>query len=102
MLRYVDSPAGDQVPPEWQHLILHATLTLDGQALLMGSDAFPNAYERPQGFSATVGIGVLSRAQEVFNAQAEGGRVQMPFQKTFWSTGFGVLVDRFGIPWEIH
>jgi PhnB protein len=68
----------------------------------MGSDAFPEAYKRPQGFSATVGIGELSRAQEVFNALAEGGQVQMPLQKTFWSAGFGVLVDRFGIPWEIH
>ena len=102
MLKFGDSPVADQVPREWQQRILHATLTMDGRDLLMGSDAFPNAYERPQGFSATVGVAELQRAREIFDALAEGGRVHMPFQKTFWSAGFGVLVDRFGIPWEIN
>lgn len=102
MLTYGASPMANQVPPEWQKRIIHATLVLDGQELLLGSDAFPGAYQRPQGFFVTLSIADLARAREIFQTLAEGGRVGMPFQETFWSAGFGVLVDRFGIPWEIN
>jgi PhnB protein len=102
LLRFSESPMAKEVPSEWQQRILHATLVLDGQEFLLGSDAFPNAYERPQGFAATLGIAAPTRAKEVFEALAEGGRVQLPFQETFWSAGFGVLVDQFGVPWEIN
>jgi PhnB protein len=40
--------------------------------------------------------------ERVFNALGEGGKVGMPFQKTFWAAGFGMLTDRFGIPWMIN
>jgi PhnB protein len=101
MLEYGESPMADQVPAQWQSRILHATLELGDQELL-GFDAFPDAYERPQGFSVTLGISEPATAKEVFLALAEGGRVQMPYQETFWSPGFGVLIDRFGVPWEVN
>jgi len=101
MLEYGESPMADQVPPQWQNRILHATLRLGDQELL-GTDAFPDAYERPQSFFVTLGISELAKAREVFASLAEGGRVQMPFQETFWSAGYGVLVDRFGVPWEVN
>lgn len=101
MLKFGESPLADQVPPQWQNRILHATLMLGDQELL-GSDAFPDAYERPQGFSVTLGISEPAKAKEVFLALAEGGRVHMPYQETSWSAGFGVLVDRFGMPWEVN
>jgi len=41
-------------------------------------------------------------AERVFQALAENGRIEMPLQKTFWANRFGVLVDRFGIPWSIN
>jgi PhnB protein len=40
--------------------------------------------------------------ERIFNALAENGTVQMPFQKTFWAAGFGMCVDRFGIPWMVN
>ena len=101
LLTFGDSPLASQVPPEWQSRILHATLVVGDQEFL-GSDAFPNAYEKPQGFSVTLGVAELSQAKNVFSLLAENGRVQMPFQETFWSPGFGVLVDRFSVPWEIN
>jgi PhnB protein len=101
LLRFGESPLGPQVPADWQARILHAHLQLDALSLL-GSDAFPGTYQRPQGFAVTLGLTELAQASRVFEALAEGGVVQMPFQATFWSPGFGVLVDRFGIPWEVN
>lgn len=102
LLRYGESPMAGQVPKEWQQKVIHATLVIDDQELL-GNDAFPNAFERPQGFAVTLG-GMQDpvKARELFNALAEGGRIALPFQETFWSAGYGVLTDRFGIPWEVN
>ena len=45
---------------------------------------------------------VPAEAERVFNALAEDGKVQMPLQQTFWTVRFGMLIDRFGIPWMIN
>ncbi len=101
MLAYGDSPMAGQVPPEWRKRIVHATLEWNGQTLL-GADAFPDAYERPRGFFVTVTLEGLERAKLLFEALADGGEVLLPFRETFWSPGFGVLTDRFGVPWEVN
>ena len=100
MMKYGDSPLADTVEPRWRDRILHATLKLGDQELL-GADVMPKDYARPQGFSVLLSLGGLAEAKRVFDALADGGRIHMPFQKTFWSEGFGVVTDRFGAPWEI-
>jgi PhnB protein len=62
----------------------------------------PDRYEKPQGISVSIGENNLGDAGRIFNALADGGTVQMEFQKTFWAAGFGMLVDRFGIPWMVN
>jgi len=89
------------VPAQWQSRILHAAL-VGSDLELLGSDAFPGAYEKPQGFCLTLGLSDLVRAREVFSMLSEGGVVKMPLQQTFWSPGFGVVVDQFGITWELN
>jgi PhnB protein len=101
MLKHGESPMAQQVPPELRDRIMHARLAL-GDKLLMGSDAPPQHHEPMQGFSVTLGIDDPVEAEGIFNALAEGGTVRMPFQKTFWAVGFGMLVDRFGTPWMIN
>ena len=101
MLAYGDSPMAEQVRPEWRNRIVHATLEWNGYTLL-GADVFPGGYERPRGFFVTVSVNGLERAKVLFEALAEGGEVKLPFQETFWSPGFGVLIDRFGVPWEVN
>lgn len=96
-----DSPMKDQVPPDWHHRVLHARLEVDGKAL-MGSDAPPDRYQRPQGFSVSLSVASAKDAERLFSGLADGGTVVMPLQKTFWSPGFGMAVDRFGIPWMIN
>jgi PhnB protein len=69
---------------------------------LMGADAPPDRYQKPQGFSLTVELKDEAEAGRIFDALAEKGTVEMALQETFWAVRFGVVVDRFGIPWTIN
>jgi PhnB protein len=101
MLAYGESPMASSTDPRWHGRIVHATLLL-GDIELTGVDMPPGAYERPQGFFVTLGVDGVESARQVFSALGQGGAVRVPFEQTFWSPGFGVVVDRFGIPWEIN
>ena len=101
MLTYGDSPLAAQTPLAWHGKILHATLTL-GDHTLAGVDHFGKEYEPAKGFFALMEVDDPAEAERVFAALSENGTVRMPIQETFWAMRFGVLVDRFGIPWEIN
>ena len=101
MFSHAGTPAEEQVPANWRDKIMHARM-LVGDEALMGSDAPPEHYEQTKGFSVSLSIDDPAEAEHVFNALAEKGTVKMPFQRTFWAVGFGMLVDRFGIPWMIN
>src|SRR5688572_18914700 len=100
MLTYGETPMAQSTDPRWHDRIVHATLIV-GDIELTGVDMLPGNYEHPQGFFVTLSIDGEARAKSVFDALSAGGSVQLPFQETFWSPGFGVLVDRYDIPWEI-
>ena len=101
MIPHEGTPAADHVPSEWRNKIMHARLVV-GDKVLMGSDAPPDRFEKPQGFSVTLGVDKPADAERIFQALAEGGAVQMPIQETFWAFRFGMLVDQFGIPWMVN
>ncbi len=101
MMSHRGTPAEGHVPPESLDRIMHGRITL-GDDLLMGSDALPGQYKKPEGFSVSLQIKDPAEAERVFHALAEGGEVQMPIQETFWAARFGMLVDRFGIPWMVN
>jgi PhnB protein len=101
MMTHAGTPAEQQVPAEWRDKILHARLTV-GDNVLMASDAPPGRYEQPKGFSVSIQINDRAEAERIFNALSENGTVQMPFEQTFWAAGFGMCVDRFGIPWMVN
>jgi PhnB protein len=102
MLPHEGSPAASQVPPEWQKKILHARMSI-GNAVLLASDAPPGRFHRPQGFSVNVTVNDVARAEQIFGALAENATaVTMPIAETFWARRFGMLTDRFGIPWMIN
>jgi PhnB protein len=90
-----------EVESRWHDRIVHATLQL-GEFDLMGADVFPADYRKPEGFFVALTIDDLAKAERVFSSLADGGEVLLPIQSTFWSAGFGVLVDRFAVPWEIN
>jgi PhnB protein len=101
MLSYGESPMSAQVEAQWHDRIVHASLQF-GEVELSGIDLLPKDYRKPEGFSVTLTIDGVERANQVFVALAEGGKVRVPFQKAFWSPGFGVVIDRFAIPWEVN
>jgi PhnB protein len=80
MMTYESRPGEYPVPAEWGRKILHATLRV-GDQVLMGADALPDRYQKPQGFSLTLGLKDPSQAERIFKALAENGTVEMPLQE---------------------
>jgi PhnB protein len=101
MIPHAGTPAGEHVPAEWRDKIMHARLSV-GDAVLMGSDSPPADYSAPGGFAVALHVNDPSEAERVFAALAEQASVRMPIQETFWAKRFGMLTDRFGIPWMIN
>ena len=102
MVTYAGTPGENHVAPEWRNKIMHARLVA-GDAILMGADdARSDPDQRPQGFSVSLNVKDPAEAERIFNTLAENGKVTMPLQQTFWASRFGMLVDRFGIPWMVN
>jgi PhnB protein len=101
MLTHEGAPAEMPVPPGWAKKIMHAKMSIDGQSI-MASDSPPGHFREPQGFSVALQVADPAEAERKFKALSEGGSVNMPFGKTFFSNGFGMCVDQFGIPWMVN
>jgi PhnB protein len=95
------TPMEQQAPADRLDKIMHGRFAI-GSQILMASDAPPDGYEAPRGFSICLGFAEAAEAERAFHALADGGTVQMAIQETFWAVRFGMLVDRFGIPWMIN
>jgi len=101
MLTYGETPMARSTDQRWHDRIVHATLLLDGFELT-GVDMLPGQYQHPQGFFVTLALDDMARAKEIFDALSAEGSVQVPFQETFWSPGFGVVIDQYDVPWEVN
>ena len=101
IFRYAGTPLAKQVPADWQGKVMHGSLTV-GDQVFMGGDVAPDRYESPRGFSLSVHVTGESEAERVFHLLAKDGTVVVPLAKTFWAGRFGMLIDRFGIPWLIN
>ena len=101
LFRHEGTPAASQVPKEWLQKIMHARLEAHG-AVIMGGDAPPNHYSKPQGFCINIGVEDPKEAERIFSELSQGGKVQMPIGETFWATRFGMLIDRYGQPWMVN
>src|SRR5262245_34645837 len=101
IFRYGGTPMTGHVPADWQDKVMHGSITI-GDQTLMGADMAPDQYEEPKGISLSLHIKSVADAERIFHEMAEGGRVVMPLEKTFWAARFGMLVDRFGIPWMVN
>jgi PhnB protein len=101
LLRNEEGPAEMASSPERKKKIMHGRISIDGQ-VLMASDAPPDHFHKPQGFSVSLTIKDPAEAERKFKALSEGGSLNMPFGKTFFSKGFGMCVDQFGIPWMVN
>jgi PhnB protein len=101
LLRNEEAPPDMPSPPERKNKIMHGRISIDGE-VLMASDAPPDHFHKPQGFAVSLTLADPVEAERKFTALCEGGSVNMPFSKTFFSRGFGMGIDRFGIPWMVN
>lgn len=99
-MTYEGTPGEQQVPENWRKKIIHARMKI-GDAILMASDAPPDRYSKPNGFSLSLGVKTAAEAEKAFYALAEKGTVTMPLAETFFAPRFGMVTDQFGIPWMV-
>jgi PhnB protein len=102
LMRFKDSPepppGGN--PPGTENKVMHATLRI-GDATVMASDGRSLGQPNFQGFSLALAVASDNEAERLFAALAEGGQVCMPIGKTFFSSRFGMVSDRFGVSWMV-
>ncbi|MCB1486490.1 MAG: VOC family protein [Bauldia sp.] len=101
MMKHRGTEAEAHVPEEWKDKIMHAALDL-GEDVLMASDSPPAFQEPIQSVYVSLQFDDAKEAKRVFDAFAEGGTIKGAFGPNFFSTGFGMLVDRFGVRWMMN
>ena len=103
LLRFKDSPEPPQpgmVPPGAEDKVMHMAMRI-GETTVMASDGRCMGKPSFQGFSLSLTVPSEAEAERLFAALGEGGQVQMPLAKTFFSPRFGMVADRFGVSWMI-
>jgi PhnB protein len=103
LMRFKDSPEPHQpgmVPPGSEDKIMHASFRI-GDTTLMASDGHCMGQPSFQGFSLSLTASDDAEAERLFASLADGGKVQMPLSKTFFSSRFGMVADRFGVNWMV-
>lgn len=102
LIRFGDVPNAAQMPPDSAGKVAHARLSFKDGGALMASDSIGGKrYEGMTGFSVALTYETATEAERAFNALAAGGMVFLPLQPTFFAETFGMIADRFGVPWSI-
>jgi len=107
MGKFSDMPPAENCPPpseEDANLVMHVTLPISKETVLMGSDANQQSGPVTMGSNVSVSINTDSKAEadKLFNGLSDGGSVIMPMTDTFWGAYFGMFTDKFGIHWMIN
>ena len=106
--KFSEMPPAEGMPPipeEMKGRLMHISLPISGETVLMGSDTMPGMSPEivhGNNFSLSVLPENLDRGKSIFAALSEGGTVTMPFEKAFWGAYYGMLVDKYGIQWMVN
>ncbi|KIF81562.1 VOC family protein [Noviherbaspirillum autotrophicum] len=103
LIRFKDSPEPPRpgtMPPGCEDKVMHANLRI-GETMFMASDGHCLGKPSFQGFSLSLTAADDAAAEKLFAGLADGGQVQMPMAKTFFSSRFGMVTDRFGVSWMV-
>lgn len=101
LTRFKDSPDPGMCPPGAGDKVMHASIRI-GETTVMASDGQCSGRQSFEGFALSLTLPDAAEAERLFAALGDGGRVQMPLIKTFFSPRFGMVADRFGVSWMIH
>ena len=103
--RFSDMPEVDckDIPKDSLNKIMHVSLPISKETIIMGSDANPNMGDINTGNNVSLSIGTDSKEETdaIFNSLSQGGKVTMSMQDTFWGSYFGMLVDKYDFIWMI-
>jgi PhnB protein len=100
LMRFKECPDQSMVTPESKEKVMHAALRA-GDAQLLMSDGRCTGGSNFQGISLALSANTEADAERMFNALADGGKVNMPLTKTFFSPKFGMVADKFGVGWMV-
>jgi PhnB protein len=100
LMRFKEGPDQSAVPPGLGEKVMHSSFRI-GDTELFASDGHAKGQPTFQGISLSLTVADAGDAERKFNALADGGKVQMPLAKTFFSPRFGMVADRFGVSWMI-
>ncbi|HMC12686.1 MAG TPA: VOC family protein [Pirellulaceae bacterium] len=103
LMRYNESPEPHppgMVPLGFDNKVMHTTFKIGDSTIMAADDC--TGHPTFQGFSLSLTPKTEAEADRLFAALADGGKVQMPLMKTFFSPRFGMVADRFGLHWMIN
>lgn len=105
--KFGDMPPQEGMPPisdEVKNRIMHMSLPISAETVLMGSDTMPGIHDHQVGNNISLSINTDSReeADLIFTGLSAGGKVSMPLADTFWGAYFGIWTDKFGINWMVN
>ena len=91
-----------EMPDDYKNRILHAQVS-SGDLKFMVSDCPPEvSVSSGDSLSLSMNFNDVDEMNNVFNALAEGGKITMELQDTFWGARFGILVDKYGFSWMFN
>ena len=102
LMRWKENPdAAMKPPPGYEEKIMNAAFRI-GETDLMADDGMGEKTAEFKGMTLAIGVANDAEAKRIFTALGEGGNVTMPLAKTFWTSSFGMLTDKFGVPWMVN
>ena len=102
LMRWKESQDKDMKgPPGYEEKIMNAAFRI-GETELMADDGMGDKTTEFKGMTLAIEVADDAEAKRVFTALGEGGNVTMPLMKTFWTSSFGMLTDKFGVPWMVN
>jgi PhnB protein len=104
VMRFRESPdpcPEGMLPPNWNDKVMHSSMRI-GDSVLMASDGMSSTPLKYDGITLSLQAGSTDEADRLFSALAQGGQIVMPIGPTFWSPKFGMVKDRFGVPWMVN
>lgn len=103
--RFKDVPGGEKMSPEDQEKIIHISLTIGKGVTIMATDCLESMEQKlvfGNNFHICLQTESESESDKVFEGLSKGGKIEMPMNKTFWGSYFGMCMDKFGVNWMIN
>ena len=104
LMRFKDMPEPHEpgvIPPGAEEKVMHVTFRI-GESTVMATDGQCQGTGDISGISLSIQMSDIVEAERIFTALANGGEVHMPFAETFWAPRFGIVADKFGVPWMVN